>query len=145
MWFLPHRKLRLRSALSASEAVDVLANAVGPPGTFPLLSGKPPFRGTLNGYTFVIQRMIRYRNSSLPWIHGTISADRFGCSVAVEMTLPPLAMAFTLLCLGGAGTSGLAWLVTSLSGSSLSESVLVIGAVLAYGWFLVMAGFFIEA
>lgn len=145
MPLLPYRTLELRSGLSINEAVDALANVVESPRAVRLVPSARLFEGTLTCETFNIQRIIRYRNSSLPKIQGTIVADRFGCSISVTMSLPRLASAFVALCLGGATVAGLAALVTSLRGSTPGDAVIVMGALLAFGWLLALAGFFIEA
>jgi hypothetical protein len=70
MSLLPHRTLELRSGLSAHEAVDALAHVVKAPRAVRLLLNAGLFEGTVTGQTFNIQRIIRYRNSSLPEIRG---------------------------------------------------------------------------
>jgi hypothetical protein len=145
MSLLPHRTLELRSGLSTTEAVDALANVVEAPRVVRFMPSARLFEGTVTGETFNIQRIIRYRNSSLPEIRGKIVADRLGCSISVTMTLPRLAVAFTALCFGGSAAAGLAAVVSSLRGSTPGDAVITLGAMLAFGWLLAMIGFFIEA
>jgi hypothetical protein len=145
MRLLPHRTLELRSGLSTNEAVDAIANVVEPRRAVRILTSARLFEGTVTGQTFSIQRIIRYRNTSLPEIRGTIVDDRLGCSIAVTMYLPRFASAFIAVCLGGGATAGLAAFVTRLRGSTPGDAVVVLGTMLAFGWLLAMTAFFIEA
>jgi hypothetical protein len=103
----------------------------------------PPFFGVVAGNEFLMRRDIRYRNSFLPRVHGTVLAEPGGGSkVRVTMHLHPLIAVVMALWLA---ITGLGTLIAVFSMQRGAEVSLVPSALLAFGVVLVAVGFYPEA
>jgi hypothetical protein len=90
---LPYQTIVLESPLAPQEARERLEAAVEP---VQLVSRGPrqrPFEGTVEGTTFHINRIITYRNSFRPQLHGRIeTTTRGGARVVVSFQLHPVVL-----------------------------------------------------
>jgi hypothetical protein len=95
MGFLPRRSLTLAIELTPEEALARLAEnvEVSRPSLLLRLTGGPkpkPFLGQVDGNTFTLMRIIRYRNSFQPLIRGAIEPRSSGSAVRLTMNINPL-------------------------------------------------------
>jgi hypothetical protein len=78
MWLIPYRTFSIETHLTPSEALTRLEAAVEPVRRFRWSRPERAFEGVLDGYLFDLRRVIRYRNSYLPCIRGTIQESGTG-------------------------------------------------------------------
>lgn len=135
-----------RTSLTSEEVVRRLSNIVGPKRSIAvhLFGPRPdkPYEGTVGAHDFSIKRVIHYRNSFLPRIHGVVSQGLKGSEVQVVMRLHPLVTVFMVMWLSFAG------LMFSASLSRLNEGPwmqLVPLGLLAFGYLMALGGFKFEA
>src|SRR5262245_36075305 len=106
MIFVPYRKYVFLSALSSS---GVLARLV-PRVERGVRSGngREEFHGTVAEGGFRVYRMIRGRNTYLPWLRGRVMpVESGGCRVSVVSSPHPVAIAIVAaFCFGAAYSSG---------------------------------------
>lgn len=102
MRILPAERFTIESPLAVEEAAHRLRGAVASPA-FSLRPTSHPFRGSVNGNTFAIHRVLGYRNSFRPQVTGRILPGRSGSAIEVTLTLHPLVAAFMIIWLGVAG------------------------------------------
>jgi hypothetical protein len=145
MRLLPYRKLALRSAMSAAAAAQALAREVEPKRWFRLGSGSVSFEGSVSDSSFEIQRIIRYRNSFLPQIAGTIRAEAVGCSISVTMRLHPFVLAFSAVWLSVVATVCGMFGLSALAGGSRELWMLGPLGMLTLATTMIVAGFGLEA
>jgi hypothetical protein len=91
MRFLPYENLTYHSPLSEAETIQNLSTLIR--------SGQ--YSGTVNRQSFTIQRVIRYRNSFLPQIKGTVQSDFGGTVITIKMRLNLLVLIFLGIWIGG--------------------------------------------
>ncbi|WP_431095317.1 hypothetical protein [Polaromonas aquatica] len=102
----------------------------------------PPFVGNVNGTVFKMRRDIRYRNSFLPRVHGSVISIPAGSRIFVRMHLHPLVVVFLLVWLGGVGVGALN---AFISENRSLQSVLAPAGMFLFGILLTLGGFFPEA
>lgn len=129
----------LKTSLSVAEVVQRLAAELNPS---PSSSGRlwpvqpnASFAGKLEGHTFVISKVIRYRNSFLPRISGTIYEDIDGTAIRIKMRLHTPVLIFIALWVTGVTIAG----VTTLLSRSIS--ILIPLAMLLFLYLLATAAF----
>ncbi len=102
----------------------------------------PPFIGTVVGKTFQIQRDIRYRNSFLPRIRGSVVPLSSGSTVFLTMHLHPVVFVFMLFWHVPVGF--VAFLVLKSPQSSFRTVCVPVG-MFFFGIVLTASGFYPEA
>src|SRR5712671_2639644 len=107
MRFWPSDAFEIETELSTEEILESLRLNVEPKTLFRSSSNHTTFQGDLMRDAFKISRIIHYRNSFLPIIHGTCRPGHHGTTVAVKMRLHPFVMAFMCFWFGGVGIGGL--------------------------------------
>lgn len=106
---------RLRAVTRAPAPLSGLFN-----GNFRRLAGSATFVGSIDGNGFAMRRDIRYRNSFLPRISGSVHAATDGARIELRFVPHPLVFAFMVTWLGIAVTAliGLIlWRATAPAGS----------------------------
>ncbi len=145
LFLLPYRRFQISSRLSAAEASEVLAAEIEPRRWLRFTWRTRAFEGSVEGSSFDIRRIIRYRNSFVPRVLGTIQAEPNGCTIVVEMTLAPVVLIVMLVWFGIGIFDGFSSLATAgtngNSGGTWARPV----AMLAFGWLLMIGGFAFEA
>lgn len=93
---LPWRRFEIDTHLTPGECVHALEAIVEPRKWFRLSRTRPTrdFEGEVNGLEFSIRRIIRYRNSFLPVISGTILPGFSATRVRIAMRPNWFALAF---------------------------------------------------
>ncbi len=99
----------------------------------------PPFIGKIEGDSFRVYRDIRYRNSFLPQVRGTVVSTSRGSRVLITMYLHPLVALFVLFWLGGVGAGAIAMFRTE-NGSFFIPVLMFL-----FGIGLTVGGFYPEA
>ncbi len=106
MIFLPTETLTFKTKLKQDEIISRLSQSVEPEklirsGLFGSANTKP-YEGKITGYTFSIKRIIKYRNSFLPRILGSVEQDIQGTSIKVKMRLQIFVIVFLIVWCSGA-------------------------------------------
>ena len=104
MKYLPFENITYRSSLSEEEILERLEEVLEPPQKG-ILKGiwenkHKPYRGTISGHSFSIEKVIDYRNTFLPRIKGTFSKRFNSTMITVKMRMHPLALVFIKLLAG---------------------------------------------
>jgi hypothetical protein len=138
MWFVPYRRLVIKSKLDPPELASRLRSVTvaGHP-SFRKLPSHVNFVGKVTGEKFRVVPAIRGRNTYLPWLVGTIQAETTGTVVTVVMTLHPIAIIAVLALLGGGQ-----YLAIVREGGF---NVLFLGMILAFHMVMYVVGFRPEA
>ncbi|MDB9528814.1 hypothetical protein PN498_22670 [Oscillatoria sp. CS-180] len=95
MKLLPRDRFSIQTHQSLSEIVAILEPHIEAPRIrWGFSRNHPPYTGSLSESGFEIRRLIHYRNSFLPKIHGRFEAGAGGTTVHITMTLHPLVLVF---------------------------------------------------
>ncbi len=99
---IPYKRFVIRTNLSCAQAADTLRQFVGPRriGTPVWSTDAPDFRGEVWPDRFKIQRVIRYRNSFLPVLHGSFTPNGNETLIDVRMIVNRYVIACVLLLCG---------------------------------------------
>jgi hypothetical protein len=143
MWLIPYRTFSIETHLTPSEALTRLEAAVEPVRRFRWSRPERAFEGVLDGYLFDLRRVIRYRNSYLPCIRGTIQESGTGARVTGTMRPHGLALAFMIFWLGFVGLFCILGVIEALHGRF--QTLLVGFGFLAVGIGFPLACFLPEA
>ena len=102
----------------------------------------PPFIGKIEGNAFRMHRNIRYRNSFLPQVRGSVVSTPVGTTLRITMHLHPVAAVFMLVWLGAVATGALAAFTSQCESIA---SALIPAGMLVFGIALTVGGFYPEA
>ena len=97
-------------------------------------SDSSPFIGKVEGDSFRMYRDIRYRNSFLPQVRGSVVSTSRGSRVLITMYLHPLVAVFVLFWLGTAGT-GVITAFNAQNGNIGPALMFLFGLILTVGAF----------
>ena len=107
---MPFYRFTFHSALPPHKAAATLAALTQPKKgfleslkhawRFSSSAEEQPWQGTVGDERFSIRRVIRYRNSFLPMIHGRFEPDGLGSQVTVTMSLHPFVILFLIFFCG---------------------------------------------
>ena len=103
------------------------------------------FEGEVSATTFNIRPIIRYRNSFIPIIKGTISPAENGSKIKLEMNLHPFVKYFVTMWLGMVGMGFFAISISMIESSSFSPIFLFPIGMWFFGYFLAKKGFDYES
>lgn len=153
MMLLPYECLTIETRLSPEEARRKLTSVVEPRSWFRSFgSGHKPYQGEVSGYEFKVTRVILYRNSFLPVIKGEIHPEGNGSAIHITMRPHILVLVFVAVWLGYAGYLFLSYLgdiiLSSLQIHTAQIYPIVLlapGALLVFGYALLMGGFKLES
>jgi len=92
---MPYYSVRIPTRLSTQDAVRRILTLVRPRRSFverlrhalETTTDAPRFEGVVSGEMFTVTRVIRYKNSFLPVIHGTVEQGPEGAIVRLRMRL----------------------------------------------------------
>ena len=105
MKLIPKAKAEIISPLSKSEVENKLRENIQTTRGIGLSrsyqKNHKPFRGTMEGNTFRIQRIISGKNSFLPQIAGTVSESANGTKILMELKIHVFVVVFMTLWMGG--------------------------------------------
>jgi hypothetical protein len=151
MKFLPYERLKIMTALSSTEVLKRLDNAIEPKRSFRFLgSSAKPYQGRVEASHFEVSRIIGYRNSFLPMIKGDVQSEISGCSIHITMHPHIFVTAFMIFWLGGVGFFFLSFLysfvssLTELQTTDLSL-ILIPGGMFLLGYTMFLGGFKYES
>jgi hypothetical protein len=145
MPLLPHYKFELQSPLTPDRVVETLAGSVEPKRWLRLRGGDCPFQGKVTESEFEISRIIRYRNSFLPQIRGTIAPDRAGSRVSISMRLHYFVLVFMALWFSFVAMGCAISIVALALGSGNAIGVVITAGMVVFGWALCVGSFTFEA
>lgn len=146
MRILPYEDYQLITRLPDKEVVKLISQQIEPTPasqSSPSKRGnnRKPYEGEISGNIFKIIRIIRYRNSFVPMIFGTIEKQGEGTRIRVQMRILPLATLFIALLSGVILIMGISFLVIGLHDQSFLPALVVPLMMLAFGYFIVYWGF----
>ncbi len=146
MGFLPRQSVTLAIELTPQEALARLAENVeaSQPSLLSRLTGGPkpkPFLGQVEGNSFTLMRIIRYRNSFQPLIGGAIEPGSSGSVVRLTMKINPLTGFVIGLWIAASLVIGLAGLF--IHGNATGRMIPFYMA--AFGYLVCMGPFMFEA
>lgn len=143
MPLLPYQTFGFETPLAPDEASARLAAAVRERSWFRQPAPGQALEGEVSGETFRVYRVIGYRNSFLPIVHGRLVPTAEGSRVEGVMTLHPFVLVFMLVWCGGVVVAAVsAW----SGGGALGRSAALLPlAMLVFGWALSAGGFTAEA
>ncbi len=105
--YLPFENYVLTTKLSAEEVYKRLSENIEPKKTFRLSkfnhNATKPYEGEISGNSFSISRIISYRNSFLPAIHGEISTFPGQTQIQIKMRPFTIVLIFMSFWLGIVG------------------------------------------
>lgn len=148
MKYLPIENITYKTRLKEEEVLKRLADSIEPEkirfGLFDSSATKP-YEGQIDGASFRIKRIIRYRNSFLPRISGTIVKDFDGTTINVKMKLHPLVMVFICFWCGSVGLAGITIMAISLRNASYEPASLIPFGMFIFAYGLTMGCFKYES
>ena len=152
MKYLPFENITYQTKLETEEILNRINEIIEPQKTFRMTgifgcSDHKPYEGNINGNTFNMTRIIRYRNSFLPRIKGGIVKDFGRTKVNVKMRVHTLVIVFMLIWLGGVGIGCIAVLASGFKfgGQNFEPMTLIPFGMLIFGYALVTGGFKYES
>jgi len=146
MRILPYEDYQLITSLPEKEVVELISQQIEPAPALRLSQSKratnrKPYEGEISGNIFKIIRIIRYRNSFVPMIFGTIEKQGAVTRIHVEMRIMPLATLFIAFLMGIILIMGISFLVIGLHDQRFLPALAVPLMMLAFGYFMVYWGF----
>jgi hypothetical protein len=144
---LPYTQLVFESPLSKEEVVRRLTLEVASRrwgwGLFERRTEL--FEGEVSEGGFRISRIIRYRNSFLPVIHGRFSPLVKGVRIDITMRLHVAVLIFSIVWLSAVGFGALAFASQFLSTGKIEGGMLIPLGMLLFFYLMVTIGFGVEA
>lgn len=145
--FLPYREYTYHSSLPAEAILERIANDLEPRKWIRwhlFETNKKPFEGTVQGHSFDIQRIIRYRNSFLPQITGQVEDRISHREVQIQMRMHRL-VEFVLITWVGIFALIVAGVTfTRFASGKFEPWILVVIPFLLFAYLLSMGGFLYE-
>jgi hypothetical protein len=141
---LPYRKFDLLSPHPPQEVVAALSRQVEPRRWIRFQANRR-FEGTVNATTFDVSRIISYRNSFVPQIHGTIAPEGNGSRISISMQLHVVVLAFLLVWVTLVCTIGGVFAVSSIRNGGPAEEALIPLGMFVFVWAMTVGGFWYEA
>jgi hypothetical protein len=143
--YLPVENITFKTKLTEKEIITRLSDIIQPKKAFRFSmfssGSSKSYEGEVNGQTFEIKKIIGYRNSFLPRIHGIIERDFDGLRIKVKMRLHILVIVFLCYWCGGVAIACIAFLFQSFSNSKFNPAAFIPLGMLLFVYVLVMAGF----
>lgn len=151
MTFLPYEHYTIKTSLSTDDIITRLKEGLDEWKSMRWFWSKNthPYEGAVDGMTFRMRRIIRYRNSFLPTVSGSIT-QRHGVSlVEIRMKMHPIAIAFVCMWFGFIVNFLIAAIASAdtslLSLKKANPALLIPLAMLIFGYLLMMGGFKFES
>ena len=149
MKFLPSITEEYTSSMTPVELADRLGQFVEPRRywTRSLFRDErsKTFEGEVSETGFSIKPIIRYRNSFIPIMKGTVKPTETGSKIKLEMTLHPFVKSFMRMWLGMVAMGFITITISMLESSSFSPLFLFPIGMWFFGYFLAKKGFGYEA
>jgi hypothetical protein len=148
MRLFPFEHLVVRTSLTEIEIVEKLESSIEPKRLLRIFDfDHKPYQGKIEDHSFSTERIISYRNSSLPQIKGTIEPEIGGCKIEMTMSLHPFAALFTALWVSILGLTMVGTLISGIqSGNLLSFwELLPTAGMIIFGYGLTLGAFKIES
>ncbi|HBF38424.1 MAG TPA: hypothetical protein DDW50_14040 [Firmicutes bacterium] len=144
MLYVPFENFEIESTLSPDEVKERIANHIET--NMPLFklfySGGKEFKGKIRDDHFLISRIIRYNNSFLPMIEGTIYPNNFGSNIKITMRLHKLVFGFWIVWMAMVFLISLGFLRNLLSSPGTISLIPLL--MLIFGYFIGIIPFNIE-
>ncbi len=139
MKIFPYQKMVIKHNKTEDEIYDVINNQVEPCKLFGSRTSTKLFCGTCNKASFRLRRIIKYRNSFLPIIHGEIHSKE----VIITMKMHEAITIFMTIWLIGV-TIGSLFTIFAIFFSPFRWDYLIVLSILPMGFLLIYFGFWKE-
>ena len=103
MNIFPYYSFAISTQLSKHACLTVIKQETEPYKWFRLETNHKLFQGDIQHETFKIVRIIHYRNSFMPVIHGSFLPQINGSRINIKMKMHPLIFGFLCVWFGGVG------------------------------------------
>lgn len=148
MKFLPFENITYKTHLKEDELINRLSEHVESEkrfrfGMFGSGSSKL-YEGEISGLTFNLKRIISYRNSFLPRIHGVIEKEMDGSTIKVKMRLSTFVIVFLCFWFGVVGLACIA-LISEASHLEFNPAMLIPFGMLGFAYLMTIGGFKYES
>ncbi len=143
-YFLPYREYRYTSPLPAQAILDRISADLEPEKLIRLRRSEKPFEGKIQGQAFQMQRLIRYRNSFLPRIAGTVEDKISHREVHVRMRMHSLVEVFLIIWIGFMILLGLGMAFSMFVRGEFEAWILAFIPLPPFFFLIVMAAFLYE-
>ena len=141
---LPYRRFDLLSPRQPHEVLEALSRQVEPRRWIRLRASRR-FEGTVTAPTFDVARIISYRNSFVPQIHGTIAPEGSGSRISISMRLHVLTLAFLVAWIALVCTIGGVFAASSIRNGGPAEEALIPLGMFVFAYAMTAGGFWYEA
>jgi hypothetical protein len=144
MPFLPFEKLIYKTKIKEDEVIRRITDFMEPEKTFRFnlfQKTAKPYEGKINGRSFNLRRLIRYRNSFRPEIEGEISPDLNGTTINVKMRLHKAIIVFLCLWCGFVIYAFFGFLQESRTDPKFAAFLLIPVGMLLFVYILTIAAF----
>jgi len=146
MKFFPWYHYDIQTSLNREKVVELLGLEVEPRKWLRISRRHKRFEREVTWEGFKIMRIIHYRNSFLPIVHGRFEQGDRGIDIKVRMRLHPFAMAFMCFWFGSLGFGICMTGAGIICGKTkLSPFLRIPFGMILFGWLLVSGGFWFEA
>ena len=151
MKFLPFENITYKSRLSQEEVLKKLNEIMDTEtvstvfGIFSKNSASKAFKGTIDGNSFQMTRVISYRNSFLPVITGVIEKDFGHSNIYVKMKPALFVIIFMSIWLGFVGVMAIGFLASMTNSHKFEPTALVPIGMFIFGIALIVGGFKAES
>ncbi len=139
MKIFPYYKMVIKHSKTADEIYNVMSNQVEPCKLFGSRTSTKLFCGTCNKESFTLRRIIQYRNSFLPIIHGEIHSKE----VIITMKMHEAITILVAVWLIGASMGSL-FTIFAIFFSPFRWDYLIALSILPLGFLLIYFGFWKE-
>ena len=150
-YLLPFENITYKTKLSSEETLNKLSEIIEPKKTFRMTgifgsSNHKPYEGSIYRNTFNINRIISYRNSFLPRIHGKVEKDFNSTKINVKMRLHTGVIIFMFIWCGLVGGIGcLIAASTFLNSEHFEPAALIPFGMLIFAYAMTTGGFKYES
>ncbi|OCR02239.1 hypothetical protein BCD67_10840 [Oscillatoriales cyanobacterium USR001] len=123
----PYEKFTINSFLNPHLVRQKLLDVVEPPKAirWGFRQSEKPYEGEIGEHSFMITRIINYRNSFLPVIKGKISPEGMGSKIEIEMKLHTFVFVFILFWLGMVGNICIFSLISIIYEKNFSSGTII--------------------
>lgn len=144
MKYLPFERIIFNTNLSEQEVMTRLSDFVEPKKFFSWKHTKD-YEGSVDTNSFDISRVIKYRNSFLPQISGSIQKNNYGTQIQVTMKLHIFTFFFLIVWCLMASSFFMMILIKEIEDQKITGFFLIPLIMLLFMYGLTMAGFKIES
>jgi hypothetical protein len=144
---VPREQFAITTTLTPEEVRERLSEVVEPVKLvrWRWQRSEKPYQGVVNERSFRISRIIKYRNSFLPIIHGEIHRHYTGSEVIIRMQLQEFVLVFMIFWLVTVGGFALLFALSSIAEAHFESAIFIPVSMFVFGYLLSTLAFLAEA